>query len=173
MPGTTSKYALPYPLPAEPVAEGAQAIRNLAEAVETKMGELAYAEITAAVTISATSEASPNPVVTAPAVTFNGTSAQIIEFFSPRVDVGAAAGSIVILLLMRDGASLGRWGYILNTNQAAAQGWPVSLHRRLVTPSGSHTYAVAAIAGGANGAVQAGAGGPSTFVPAYLRIMGV
>jgi hypothetical protein len=35
MPGTTP-HGLPYPLPTEPVAEGAQAIRNLAEAADTR-----------------------------------------------------------------------------------------------------------------------------------------
>ena len=37
MPANTSR-GFPYPLPTEPVAEGAQAIRNLAEAVDTKAG---------------------------------------------------------------------------------------------------------------------------------------
>src|SRR5262245_18846959 len=35
MPGNTAR-GLPYPLPTEPVAEGAQAIRNLAEALDPK-----------------------------------------------------------------------------------------------------------------------------------------
>jgi hypothetical protein len=34
MPATTPISGLPYPLPTEPVAEGAQAIRNLAEAID-------------------------------------------------------------------------------------------------------------------------------------------
>lgn len=37
MPGTTPR-GFPYPLPTEPVAEGAQAIRNLAEAIDAKSG---------------------------------------------------------------------------------------------------------------------------------------
>jgi hypothetical protein len=38
MPNTTVPRGLPYPLPSEPVAEGAVAIRNLAEAIDPKLG---------------------------------------------------------------------------------------------------------------------------------------
>lgn len=44
MPANTSR-GYPYPLPTEPVAEGAQAIRNLAEAADAKVGWVPLAEI--------------------------------------------------------------------------------------------------------------------------------
>lgn len=44
MPANTSR-GYPYPLPTEPVAEGAQAIRNLAEAVDAKGGIVPLGEI--------------------------------------------------------------------------------------------------------------------------------
>ena len=44
MPANTPKYALPYPLPTEPVAEGAQAIRNLAERLDAYAGLTILAE---------------------------------------------------------------------------------------------------------------------------------
>ena len=42
MPANTTR-GLPYPLPTEPVAEGAQAIRNLAEALDPKLAQLIQA----------------------------------------------------------------------------------------------------------------------------------
>lgn len=47
MPANTTR-GYPYPLPTEPVAEGAQAIRNLAEAVDTKEGMVRLADVTLA-----------------------------------------------------------------------------------------------------------------------------
>jgi len=44
MPATTPR-GYPYPLPTEPVAEGAQAIRNLAESADAKVGWVPLGEI--------------------------------------------------------------------------------------------------------------------------------
>src|SRR5688572_30125410 len=47
--------------------------------------ELAYAQITANVTISGTTEASPTDVISGGAVVYNGTTRICVEFFSPGV----------------------------------------------------------------------------------------
>jgi hypothetical protein len=49
MPANTTR-GFPYPLPTEPVAEGAQAIRNLAEAVDAKQGKYLIQDILLAAT---------------------------------------------------------------------------------------------------------------------------
>lgn len=53
MPGTTPRRDYPYPLPTEPVAQGADAIKNLAEAVDSLQGTLAVRNVAAAVALNA------------------------------------------------------------------------------------------------------------------------
>ena len=53
--------------------------------------QLAYVEFTSTVTISSTSAASPNDVVSAGAVSFNGSDTVCIEFYCPAL-VGASSG---------------------------------------------------------------------------------
>lgn len=48
MPATTPEYDFPYPLPTEPVTEGAQAIRNLAERIEAVLPAEPWHEVGAA-----------------------------------------------------------------------------------------------------------------------------
>lgn len=46
MPGATAKYAVPYPLPADPVADGDDRIKALAERVDYLLGEAGATTIT-------------------------------------------------------------------------------------------------------------------------------
>ncbi len=132
--------------------------------------ELAYAELTAPLPLSAANtEASPITVVASPAVTFNGTTPVVVDFFMPAVAPGAAAGNAIQAWLYQDGVSLGRLLYVQN----AAAGnliTPVHASRRLTPSSGSHSYAVGAAAVGANGNMYCGAGGTGQYLPGFLRV---
>src|SRR5262245_64876015 len=84
--------------------------------------ELAYAEITAAVNLTATTEATANTIITAPAVTVDGSTAILIMFYSQYVYPGTGATS---LWLFQDGVSVGRISYSPGT-----VGIPQQLARR-------------------------------------------
>jgi hypothetical protein len=129
--------------------------------------ELGYTEFTADVTISATSEAAATTVVTASAITFDGSTTAIIEFFSPAVDPSGVAGTID-LFLFQDGSSIGRLSKTRAGDTGA--GGPVFAARRLTPASGSRTYSVRGMRTVSNGNVRAGAGGSGNFMPGYIRI---
>jgi hypothetical protein len=132
--------------------------------------ELAYAQITAGKTIANTTETAADLVVAAPAVTFDGTTAVLVEVFSPAVVPAAVAGSgLVHIWLYQDGASIGRLALV--TNPAGSSMYvPVHATRRLTPAAGSHTFSFAATQGGGNGTVAAGPGGVGNYMPAYIRI---
>jgi hypothetical protein len=130
--------------------------------------ELDYAQITAAVAISATTEATAQAVVTGNAVTYDGSKVRI-EIFAPQVDNAGGATGPCIAVILRDSTVLGHVDLtqgLGGLNGLAAQGVVFD------TPSaGSHTYAWKAYGGGsATYSIKAGAGGTGNLVPAYLRV---
>jgi len=129
--------------------------------------QLAYVEYTGAVTVSATSEGSPNDVVAAGSLTFDGTTRICIEFYSPRIDVGATAGSFVVVNLWDgDSTDLGRIAV-----HALASSVSSCLVRRFLTPpNASKNYKIKAWRVNSNGTIQAGAGGAGVSMPGYVRI---
>lgn len=145
-----------------------------AAAATTGDQELAYAELTGDVSVTATLEATPTDIVSAGAVVFDGATRVCIEFFA-RTGATAAAADAFTLFNLWDGAT--NLGYIagLATPAAGSNGVraPVT-GRRFLTPSAAtHTYKVTAFRTVGNGLVQAGAGGIATSLPAYIRITSV
>jgi hypothetical protein len=129
--------------------------------------ELAYAQITALVTVTVVAEASAVTVVTAPATTFDGTPV-ILEFYAQQITPGAGA---TILINVWDGAA--NIGWIGQFASPAGGGVTVSgvVQRRLTPTAGSHTYSIRAYAVTTAGSIGAGAGGAaSTVAPAFIRI---
>lgn len=129
--------------------------------------QLAYTEFTAPVTITATTEAGANTVVTAPAITFDGATPVVIEFFAPIVDTGAAGQSIAAALF-QDGSSIGRMGAIYGPAAAIQAALP--LRRRMTPASGSRTYSIRVFINVGTGTVTGGAGGSGNNMPGYIRI---
>ena len=131
--------------------------------------ELAYAEITANKTVAQAAEGAADSVVAAPAVTFDGTTAVLIEFFSAALNPAAVAAASVNIWLYQDGASIGRLAVV--SNPAAGQLYvPVHAVRRLTPTAGAHTYVIAATQNLGNGLIAAGAGGAGSYPPAFIRI---
>ena len=172
MPANTPR-GFPYPLPAEPVAEGAQAIRNLAEAIDAKEAgrELSYTEFTAAVAVAVTG-APGVTIVTAPALTFDGTTAVLVEFFSPAFATSGNANQALSADLYDGGTTLGRIAIVSNCATPTSVQTPVRAGRRLTPAAGSHTfivYARNAVAGTSQ--VYGGPGGAGPLlVPGYIRV---
>ena len=133
-------------------------------------GEITYGEITASVTVSGTTEAAANTVITSTGATYDGSSV-MVEFYSPYVAPAAAAGASVNLILFEDATSRGRVAIVQTPTAAASSGIPVTVSRRLSPAAGAHTFTVKAYQAFGNGEVRAGVGGAGPVdVPAYLRI---
>lgn len=136
--------------------------------------QLDYAQITANATFTATSDATADAIVTGSAVTYDGATAVVVEFYCQRVDLNSiASGAQCVINLYQDGSDIGRlaqFGPGMGGTSAGA-GMAMSGRRRLTPSAGSHTYSIRAWATAAStGTLQAGAGGAATSVPAFLRI---
>lgn len=129
--------------------------------------ELAYTEFTANVLCTATTEATANTVVSASAVTFDGSTAVVIEFFASDYD---ATDAPVFELFLYDGASsIGKVHrrHVTTANSMGA----ITVSRRLTPSAASHTYSIrGSVSSGSGVSVKAGAGGSGAVVPGYIRI---
>lgn len=136
--------------------------------------ELTYNEFTSNATITATTEATANTVVTASAVAFDGSTVVMIEFyaFSIRPDTGAA-GRNISLYLYDGSSSIGRIG-LFSAPSGGNDNKAVFVTRRLTPSNATHTYSIrAAISAGTSGLISAGAGGSGADMPGYVRIVSV
>lgn len=137
--------------------------------------ELAYVERTSNLSVTATTAATSQEVVSAGAISFDGATIVMIEFFAPAVNPGAD-GDIVFNLF--DGATdLGRIGHcaVIASGSTTGQPWQTIRCARRLTPSNaSHTYKITAWRAAANGTVIAGSGGTDpAYLPAFIRIFTV
>lgn len=134
--------------------------------------ELAYNEYTSDVTVTATTEATANTVVTASAVTFDGATQAIIEFFTPWADQPATPATLKFWLY--DGSSsIGQTGMYASSSAnggTTSLYLPVYLSRRLTPSAASHTYSIRASVTSGTGTVHGGAGGAGVLVPGFIRI---
>jgi hypothetical protein len=126
-------------------------------------GELDYAQITAPVNVTATTEATANTLITGGAVTYDGATVVMIEAFLPA----ALRGTSLLQLWLYDGAaSIGAIGLV--GNFTTGESW---VGRRRLTPSAAaHTYSLRASVDGGTGVATGGAGGVGNYVPAFMRI---
>lgn len=129
--------------------------------------QLAYAEFTSPVTVTANSEATATSLVSAGAVSFDGSTRVKIEVYAPWANDGGASDFLEIVLY--DGSSsIGRmWGIEL---LAANLFFPVTASRFLTPSNASHTYSARAYRNAASGTVSVGAGGAGNLMPGYIQI---
>jgi hypothetical protein len=133
----------------------------------TAGAELAYQQITAAVTVTVVAASAAVQVVSAGAVTFDG-SPVIVDFYAPALSTGATGAPFLVVSLWADGVDIGR---IVTLSGAVNMNIPAFARRKLTPAAGSHTYTVRAYATVSNGFVQAGTGTtPDSFSPAFIRI---
>ena len=129
--------------------------------------ELGYDQITANVTISATSETAGTLVMTCAAHTFDGTLV-LFEFFTPYLYVNNT--NTLILNLFEGSTNLGRIvNKVTNTGSGGGNADALLAHFRFTPTSGSHTYKITGFVNGNSGIVGAGAGGTAVLVPAFCR----
>lgn len=134
--------------------------------------EYAYNEFTSNVSITATSEATANTIVTATAVAFDGSTTVVIEFFCPVVVTPSSAGSAMRVALYDGSSSIGIWDVRVRTTDATADSGDSStyLQRRLTPSAATKTYSARAYVSTGTGVFGAGAGGLATQVPGFIRI---
>lgn len=135
--------------------------------------EVDYAQITAGVNITANTVGTANTVVTGAAVAYDGSTAVIVEFFAPRVDMAPSTTPHLYLALFEDGTQIGVLADVTD-NVATAYSWPVRMARRMTPTVGTHTYSIRGYhnTGAFTSVVQCGSGGAASgnLFPAFLRI---
>jgi hypothetical protein len=130
---------------------------------------LAYAENTGNTSITATSEATANNILSAGAVTFDGSSAYVIRF---RAALARSANSTSMQYFLYDGSS--SIGIIGQTDtDASGNGHPIYFERRLVPSAGSHTYSIRAKVSSGTGTVFGGPGGSGNIMPVSIEVLKV
>ena len=190
---TTPTYVLPYPAAGDP-ADVPVDMQELADRIETVRGatnglasldsggkvpaaqlpaalpgaELAYAQITASVSITATSAATAQAVINPGNVSYDG-SVVLVEFFAVSVVTPTVAGATILLNLWETNTDLGILAQIA-TPAASAASTVVRAARRLTPAAGNRNYNIRGwISPSGSGQVAAGNGGAAQL-PAFLRV---
>jgi hypothetical protein len=129
--------------------------------------EMAYVEITGDVTVNATVEGTPTTVVSAGAVAFDGATRVCIEFYCPRMNMGATAGSWCVFNLWdNDATDLGRMAAF----SLASLVTQVHTMRYFTPAAATKTYKIKAWRINSDATVDVGAGGAGTEMPGFVRI---
>jgi hypothetical protein len=129
--------------------------------------EFDYVEKTSQTSVTATTEATANTIVTGSAVTYDGATVVVIEFFAPYLQMAVADN---FRLWLYDGSSSIGQLCVFTNNATATIRVPVTVSRRLTPSAAAHTYSIRGSVGSGTGVVDAGAGGTATSFPAYIRI---
>jgi len=131
--------------------------------------ELDYTQFTAAVSVTHTTGATADTIVTNAAISFDGNTTVTIEFFTPAAAPQATSGTSLIFYLYDGSTQLDTIGQI-TTDSATQARYPVHLKVRLKPSNASHTYSIRASTGSGTGTVNGGIGGATQFTPGYSRI---
>lgn len=132
--------------------------------------EVGYDQITAPVSISSTTEATPTTIISCAAHTFDG-AAVLLDVYFAAIEMGSAA-SIVQVNLLEGSTELGVMGVFAVSAASTSYFFVCRASYRFTPSAGSHTYKVCAFANSAAGTqaiVKAGSGGIGGYLPGYAR----
>lgn len=126
--------------------------------------ELAYAQIVSTVVFAAT----PVEVVAAPTLSFDGSTAVMIQFYCSDFSSTSSGGAA--LVLYDNGASV---AVISGNYSVTSLTWgAVNAFIRKVPSAGSHTFSIRGTSNGAsNASVVAGDGVSGHSAPAFIRVL--
>jgi hypothetical protein len=172
MPSTTPR-GLPYPLPTEPIADGATAIKNLADALDPR-GELAYAELAAPKSSSNGVPATLDLVLAAPAVVVPAGIVVYVEFGAHSWQQTLQGGiNLLHLFYSFNGGADGYLGE-LTRQQINNINWPqggIFVRRRVNGPApGTYVFKVGISVQTGQATINAGPGGAGQILPAHMRV---
>jgi hypothetical protein len=129
--------------------------------------ELDYVQKTTNTTLSATSAATANTIVTGNAVAFDGSTAAEIVFSCPTTD--RSGGATLIALWLYDGSS--EVGALYYSVAATTARVGIYASYRLTPSNASHTYSIRGSVNASSADINAGAAGSGNFMPCYIRIL--
>ena len=136
--------------------------------------EIVNVEFTATVSVGVVTEASSTTIVSAGAVTFDGSAIEV-EVYAPAIlfASGSVIGDSMTLNLWNDSSELGK-GAIFTCqvpDTSTDSYFPLHFKRRFA-PSGSHTIALKAFKSTSTATCQvvAGPGGTAAYLPGFIRI---
>lgn len=124
--------------------------------------ELAYTQKTSDTSIAATTSAASDTVVTASAVTFDGSTTAILEFWCPFV----VRGTTTINVQFFDG-STAIGGAIGITGTVS----PLTIRTRITPSAAAKTYSVRAFVDAGTGTVKGGNAAAGANLPCFIRIV--
>lgn len=131
--------------------------------------ELDYAERTTNLSVTATSEATADTIVTGAAVAYDGATTVMIDFSADSIEPSAGAGRYIAVVLYDGASSIGEL-FVARQGSTGTHDFPVYGRRRLTPSAATHTYSARAWVSTGTGLVSAGTGGSATAAPALLRI---
>ena len=132
--------------------------------------DLSYVEFTGTVSPTATTEGTANTVVTADAVTFDGSTKVEVSFYVPNARADAAGANRNMQVFLYDGSgSIGEMARLV-TPAAQNDNKPIYVSRILTPSAAAHTYSIRACVSAGTGALAAGTGGSGNLMPGYIRI---
>jgi len=134
------------------------------------LNEVAYTQFTSNVSITATTDATAQTVVSSGAITYENVPHLItFQAYEGRPDSGAV-GRQLVFNLYDSTTDLGRLG-LITTPAASNMDVPVHLERRITPTAASHTYQIKAWVSAGTGTVGAGAGGAGVALPGFIRVV--
>ncbi|MBI4034362.1 DUF2190 family protein, partial [Candidatus Saccharibacteria bacterium] len=134
-------------------------------------GEISYTQFTSDVSVTATTEATANTIVTAPSYTYDGNTPIVVQFYAYSTWVSSAANNYNHSFYLYDGSSsIGRMALNESIDNFQKEEGPIFATYRITPSAGSHTYSIRAATSGGTLAIGAGAGGNGNSVPGYIRI---
>lgn len=154
-------------------ATNGMALRRVSGAVAWDLPpghELDYTEFTSPVSVTGANEAGATTIVTAGAVTFDGSTVAIVEFYAPVATPESVAAKTLSLFLFDGSSGIGTIGQVTAVASQTHR-VPVLVRRRLTPSAASHTYSIRGSVTTNPGTVTVGAGGTGNYMPGYIRIV--
>lgn len=132
--------------------------------------EWSYTQITAAVNVVSTTEASGTTIISPGAFTPDG-AAVLVTFYAPYLTNNSTATGFTVVSLFEGATQIARlltWGANAGS---LADNVPVFTQYRFTPTNAAHTYTITAFSSSTTGtpAVGAGAGGTGAYAPAFIR----
>lgn len=124
--------------------------------------EFDYVQTTSSGNITATSDATANTIVTANAVTYDGSTIVVISAYITFL----TTGTNFITVVLYDGSSpIGRMGIV----GVSASRFPFFAQHRLTPSAAAKTYSIRAFVDAGTGTFNSGAGGAAAYMPSFIR----